>query len=221
MRAAQELADADADLVARNRRRQQLPPAGADGLRHRHGGGKDDRRRVEHRAVVHVVLLGHVRGRRVGHGSEVGAGPCASGDHFARARCGHVAAGRGLRPHGHGEARDAFHRARPMAGHCGTEPVHQQVLGIAHDGLGNGVEAQLGSKGGELGGVGGHQGVLMNEVGTNPAWNCHIMLHFCESSQPDQIAPAARSAAMAASLWPSSRRMASVCWPTAGTRSMR
>ena len=33
-------------------------------------GGKDDGRRMEHRAVVHVVLLGEVRGRRVDHRGE-------------------------------------------------------------------------------------------------------------------------------------------------------
>ena len=73
VRAAEEFADADADLVARDARGQQLLAAGAQRLGDGDRGGKHHRRRMEHGAVVHVVLLGEVRGG-VRHGREIGSG---------------------------------------------------------------------------------------------------------------------------------------------------
>ena len=70
VRAAEELADADADLVAGDRGRQQLAAASAERLRHRQRRREHHRGRMEHRAVVHVVLLGEVRGRGVDHRRE-------------------------------------------------------------------------------------------------------------------------------------------------------
>ena len=65
VRAAEELADADADLVAGHRGREQLAARAPQRLRHRQRRRKHHRGRMEHRAVVHVVLLGHVRRRGV------------------------------------------------------------------------------------------------------------------------------------------------------------
>jgi hypothetical protein len=81
-----------------------------------------------------------------------------------------------------------------MAGHCGAEPVHQQVFGACARRAREWRRSAIGRQRRRAGRWGGHQGVLMNEIGTNPEWS--YQLHFCESSQPDQIAPAARSAAM-------------------------
>ena len=61
VRAAHEFADADAGLVAGNRCQQHLGAGLAFGLRRRHHGREDHGGRVQHRAVVHVVLLHHVR----------------------------------------------------------------------------------------------------------------------------------------------------------------
>ena len=70
VRAAEELADPDADLVADDRGRQQLATGPAERLRHRQGRREDDGGGMEDRAVVHVVLLGEMRGGRVHHRGE-------------------------------------------------------------------------------------------------------------------------------------------------------
>ena len=146
MRAAEEFADADADLVARDARGQQLLAAGAQRLGDGDRGGKHHRRRMEHGAVVHVVLLGEVRGGGVRHGREIGSGALARDDHLA---------GTFGRPHRFREAHDALDRAGALAGDGGCQPVDQQVLGLAHDRVRDLVEAQAGGEAGELGG-GGH-----------------------------------------------------------------
>ena len=147
VRAAQELAHADADFVAGHAGGQELRAAGARGLRHRERRRKHHRRRVEHRAVVHVVLFGHVRGGGVGDGGQVGAAGATLGDHLARTARTHMPR---LRPHRLREARDAHHRPRAVAGHGRAEPVDQQVLGEADHGLRNRLEAQFGREAGQL-----------------------------------------------------------------------
>lgn len=78
--AAQEFAHANADLVAGHAGRHQLGTAGANALRHRQRRRKDHGGGVEHRAVVHVVLLGHMGrggiGQRRHHGRAAGAVAC-------------------------------------------------------------------------------------------------------------------------------------------------
>ena len=85
VRAAEELADPDADLVADDRSRQQLATGPAEGLRHGQRRRKDDRCGMEHRAVVHVVLLGEMRGRRVHHRREQGRAAAAADQDLRRA----------------------------------------------------------------------------------------------------------------------------------------
>ena len=151
VRAAQKFAHADADFVTHNRGSQQLATAGANGLRHRHRRRKHDGGRVKHRAVVHIVLLGHMRCGRIGHGGQVGAGARAVNDHLA---------GTGGRAHGLRKALDGFHRTGTVSCHSRTEPVHQQVFGLAHDRLGNVFKTQLRSKGGKAGGGRCHGRIL-------------------------------------------------------------
>ena len=159
--ATQKLAHPNADLVASHRGGQQLLPARPQRLRHGHRGRKHHRGRVKHRAVVHIVLLGHMRGRGIGHGGQIRAGAGAVDDDFAGAR---------LRPHGQGKAGDAVHRARAMACHGGAKPVHQQVFGLVDHGGGDVGKTQVGGKSRELGTGRGHERVLLNQIGLQPSY---------------------------------------------------
>ena len=146
VRAAQKLADTNADLVARHRGRQQLWPAGAERLGPRQRHRKDHRGRMEHRAVVHIVLLGHVRSRGVDHRREVRAAAPAPQQHLARARGG---------PRSTGERGNGLDRACAVARQGRTEPVDQQIFCAAHHGCGDVAEAQFGGEAGQR--FGGHQ----------------------------------------------------------------
>jgi hypothetical protein len=130
--AAEEFTDADADFVAGHAGGQQLLAARAQRLRRSHRRGKHHGGRVEHRAVVHVVLLGDMRGGGVGQRGQIGTGARASDDHLARTVGW---------PHRFRKAHDALDRASALASDGGSEPVDQQVLGLAHDRFGNVLEA--------------------------------------------------------------------------------
>ncbi|MNU71772.1 hypothetical protein D3C71_612070 [compost metagenome] len=140
VRPAQELADADAHLVARDHGRQQLRAAGAEALCHRQCGCDDHGGRVEHRAVVHVVLLHVVRGRRVDHRREQRRAGAPRGEDLARP----VGGAHHLR-----EALDAAYRPRGAGREHRAEPVEHQVLGAAQHGRGDVGELQLGREGRE------------------------------------------------------------------------
>ena len=142
VRAAQKLSDADADFVARHRRRQQARAACADRLRQRQRHRKYHRRRMEHRAVVDIVLLGHMRRRGVDHRRKVRAGLAAAHQHFGRT---------GARPHRRSKAGDGFDRPCALARQCGAKPVDQQVFGLAQHRWRNVLEVQAGGKFSELG----------------------------------------------------------------------
>ena len=145
VRAPQKFAYPDADFITRHCRRQQLLAAAAQRLRHRQGRRKHHGGRMEHRTVVHIVLLGHMRSRCVSHGRKVGAALASIDQHFG----GGI--GRpGRRPHAGGEAGDGFDRARTLAGHRRAEPVHKQVFDLAYHRGGNSIEFQTGGKGGKL-----------------------------------------------------------------------
>ena len=113
----------------RPRSPRRWPPAGraplsAHGLRHRQRRREHHRGGVEHRAVVHVVLLGEVRGRGVDHGRQQRAGAAAVDQHLAD--------GPSRRAHAlRRSASMALHRPRALAGQRRAEPVEQQVFGAA------------------------------------------------------------------------------------------
>jgi hypothetical protein len=144
VRAPQKLTHANTDFIAHDRSGQQLLAAGAQGLGHRHSGREHHGGRVEHRAVVHIVLLGHVRRSGIGHGRQIRRGACAVDDDFGRTFS---------RPHRLRKARDGFHRARAVPGHGRAEPVDQQVFDLANHRLGDVFKAQAGCEGGELSGM--------------------------------------------------------------------
>ena len=149
--AAQEFAHANADLVAGHAGRHQLGTAGANALRHRQRRRKDHGRRVEHRAVVHVVLLGHMGRGGIGQRRHHGRAAGAVAYDFTRPLCG---------PLRQRKARDAGDGARLAAGEHRAEPVHPQVFGAALHGLRHVAPLQ---GGGELGqGVDGGLGFLLH-----------------------------------------------------------
>jgi len=137
VRTVQELADADPHFITRHRRHEQLGAAPPERLRHRERRREDHGRRVEHRAVVHVVLLDEVRGGRVRHRRHERAGACAMHEDLARALG---------RTHALGKARDGLHRPRALAGERAGEPVEEKVFGAAEDGGGDGGEGQGGGE---------------------------------------------------------------------------
>ena len=141
MRAAEKLADADADLIAGDRSGDEVAARGAEVL----GGGKrwrkDHRRRMEHRAVVDVVLLGDVRGGGI--------------DQRGEQRRGHLPRRRGSRS-AHRPAPSsprifpAMAIARwPRAGQRRTRPVDEEIHRAVDHRLRNVLEAQAGGEGGE------------------------------------------------------------------------
>ena len=141
MRPTQKLPHPNAHLIARYRRRQQLLAAAAQRLRHRERRGKHHRGRVKHGAVVHVILLGHMRSGGIGHGGKVGTAAAAVDEHFTRAD---------RRPHTGDKAGDAFNRSCTLARQRRAKPVDQQVFGSADDRCRDGIEAQGCGKGCEL-----------------------------------------------------------------------
>ena len=72
MRASEKLTDAYAAFVTRNRCRDEFPARRAGRLRRREYRGKYHRARMEHRAVVQVVLLDEMRRRAVDERREHG-----------------------------------------------------------------------------------------------------------------------------------------------------
>jgi hypothetical protein len=144
VRSAEELADADADLVARHHGGEQLAARASERLGHGQRGREHHGRRVEHRAVVHVVLLGEVRRGRVDHGGEQRA-RAPAGDQHLRAAV--------ERPHRAREGLDRLDRARTLAGQCRAEPVGEEVFGARDDGGRDGAEAQVGREGGKGSGL--------------------------------------------------------------------
>ncbi len=152
VRAPQEFADPDTDFIAGHRRCQQFAAAAAERLRHRQRRREHHGGRMEHRAVVDVVLFGEMRSCRVDHRREQHRGMAARNQHFG---------GAVGRPHLAREPFDGFDRTRALAGQDRTEPVQHQVFGAADHRVGNVVELQFGGKGGEgLTGKSGHRRVL-------------------------------------------------------------
>jgi hypothetical protein len=110
-------------------------------LRNRQGNREHDRGRVEHRAVVHVVLLGEMRGGGVDHRGEQRRAAAARDQDFTRAV---------LRPHLPREGLDDLHRAAGLAGQRRAEPVEEQVFGAPQHGLRDVFETQVGGEGGQF-----------------------------------------------------------------------
>ena len=137
VRAAQKFADTDADFVAGHAGHQQIAPAGAQRLRHRQRGREDHRRRVEDRAVVHVVLFGEMRGRGVDRRGHHRAAAAAVDQHLAGTVGG---------PLRQPEARQRFDRSRALAGQRRGKPVEEQVFGAAQHRRGNVRVLQRGGK---------------------------------------------------------------------------
>ena len=86
MRAAEELADADARFVTGDRRQQELPARSLLRLRQGQHRGEHHRTGVQHRSVVHVVLLDDVRGCAVDEGGAPRAATAPIGEDFAGPR---------------------------------------------------------------------------------------------------------------------------------------
>ena len=70
--------------------------------------------RMEHRAVMDIVLLGEMRGGRVHHCGEQGRAAAPRDQYFGRSVC---------RPHLTRKAGDGLHRAADLAGQRRAEPV--------------------------------------------------------------------------------------------------
>ncbi|MNN15359.1 hypothetical protein D3C81_1284610 [compost metagenome] len=143
VRAAHELADADAGLIAGDRRQQHLGAGLAFGLRRGDDGREHHRGRVQHRAVVHVVLLDHVRRSAVDQRGEVGRGAAPVDQHFGVALA---------RPHGGGEFLQAAHGRGVLAGDGRGNPVKEQVLGALDHGGGHVRELEIGQELAQLAG---------------------------------------------------------------------
>ena len=105
VRAAEEFAHANADFVPGDRGDQQVAAGSPDRLRDGERGRKHHRSRMKDRAVVHVVLLGEVRGGRIDHRREQRTRAPARDQHLARDRRRDPSAGR--------SARWSRRRARP------------------------------------------------------------------------------------------------------------
>ncbi len=71
VRTAEKLSDANAHLVTRHCRRDELTPRRAVRLRQRKRYREHHRRRMKYRAVVHIVLLGEVRCGAVHHRGKI------------------------------------------------------------------------------------------------------------------------------------------------------
>jgi hypothetical protein len=142
VRAAEELADADADFVARDHGNKELRAAPAERLRDRERGREHDRRRMQHRAVVQVILLGDVRCCGVGHRGDERLEPRRWISTLARSVG---------RAHLFGEAGNRFDRARAFAGERRAEPVDHQVFGAIEDLARDRFCVQRRGKCGELG----------------------------------------------------------------------
>ena len=202
--AAQEFAHADADLVAGHAGGHELGAAGADALGDGQRGREDHGRGVKDRAVVHVVLLGHMRGRGIGQGRHHGRGGVGTAQDLARPL---------RRSLGQRKARDALHGARALACEHGAEPVHPEVFGALLNGGGNVVPAQRGSELGQR--MDAHLGVVFHGLGLRR------ILGHAPWFQGAVFPGVGHSALMRSALQPSSARMAALCSPTAGTASMR
>ncbi len=128
MRAAEELADADARLVAGHRGHQQLSAGLAEILRRRQRSGKHDRGRVQHGAVVQVVLLHQVRTGGIHQRGEIGRAALAV-DQNARRPVG--------RAHLLRVTLEQRNRMRAGAGQGRAEPVEKEVFGAGEHRFGD------------------------------------------------------------------------------------
>ncbi len=164
VRATQKFTHPNADFITRHSRRDELRAAGANGLCHRQRRWKNHRGRVKHRAIVHVVLFGHMGSAGVRHGGQVRAAATARDEHFARPLVG---------PHAQRKACQAVDRARVVAADGRAKPVDQQVFGFAQHGVRYVGGGQVRGKGGE--GGGGARIVLAHSVvpsSARMAWVC-------------------------------------------------
>ena len=140
MRAAEKFADPNADFIAGDGGSQQVAPGRSERLRNRERRREHDGAGMEHGAVVHVVLLGEMRGGGVDHRGEKRGGEAARDQHLGRAAD---------RPHLQCEPLDRLDGTRTLARERGADPVEQQVFGAAHDSGGDIVEAELACESGE------------------------------------------------------------------------
>ncbi len=146
VRAAQEFADADADFVAGDRRREQVRPERRQRLGDGERGREDDGGGMENRAVMHVVLLEHMGCRRIDHGGEQRG--------WCRVRETRISAAPSAGPMA--SARIARWLATARAPRpASAEPAQssEQVFGAAQHRLRDVLEAQAGGKSRELGAV--------------------------------------------------------------------
>ena len=146
VRAAEKLADAHAAFVTRDRGRDERLAARCRLLARGEHRGENDRPRMQHRAVVQVVLLDEMRRRAVDQRGEERRAAAARGEDFARAL---------RRPHERRELLDRDDRPRVAAGQRGGEPVEKKLLG-ARDHFGGQRLVAYGREklGQRLGGIG-------------------------------------------------------------------
>jgi hypothetical protein len=193
VRAAQKLPHPNAYFIAHDRCSQEAFPTGSKRLRHRQRHWEDDSGGVKHRAVMHIILFGHMRGRRIDHGRHVGAGAGSVNQHFTSAL---------HRPHGSTKMRDALHRPCTLARQCRTKPVDQQIFGLANHSAREYLQTSSWPR--------------RPRVGL-----CSYQYVRQWVPKKNQMARVERNAAMSASVRPSSRKTASVCSPIAGIASIR
>ncbi len=152
MRAAEEFADANARLVAGDRGHQQVAAGFAQVLRGRQRRREHHGGRVQHGAVVQVVLLHQVRTGAVHQRGEIGAAALAVDEDarrpFRRAHLLRIAL----------EQRDGV---RSRAGQGRAEPVEKQVFGAGEHRVGNLLVSEPGEKFGQ------RLGVLAHAVGSS------------------------------------------------------
>ena len=144
VRAAEEFANADARLVTGHRGQDQLAPALAQVLGGGQRGGEHHGSRMQHRAVVQVILLDQMRAGTVDQGGEIGRAGLTVDQNLR------FAAGR---PHLLRIALEQRNRVGALAGQGRGQPVEKQVFGAADNRLGQLFVAQAGEKFGKRLGV--------------------------------------------------------------------
>ena len=147
---AEKLADPNADFVSRDGCDDEFASRCADRLRDRQGGRKHDSRRMKHRTIVDVVLLGDMRRGRIDQSREEGRSRTTADQHF-----------RWTLPRSHRgrEGVDRLDRPHPSARERGAEPVeHQRLAAAEHRFRNSAVVERRGKFGEALFGREGHWG---------------------------------------------------------------
>ena len=171
VRAAKKLAHANASFVTRHRRRNKVPARCAASLRECQRNGKNDRCRMEHRTVVHVVLFRKMRRGAIHHRCEVGCRARAVNQYFSDAARAHPVA-RGCAP---GKSGNRFDRTCAFSRERRAKPIHVEVHGPLDHVRWNRIEAQLCGKGCEIKtGMIGHGGRKMDERRNRGVRSCSL-----------------------------------------------